>query len=387
MKLLFITRHYLNEKNGGSLCSRANVYAFASLFSDFSIIYPTKYGIKMEDFIPVKAKLFGCDDSRSKIRKGLDIYRGRLHRFVDYVKEHLTTHQYDIIVLDHSLVGAGIVNYIHSKTNSKIITIHHNIEHKYNEDNKQMLLFRYPYNYYANKAERETLNFSNLNLTLTKLDADYFAEWNKNINKYPIECLGNFETPDAPVIFDKYQGSQGKGVGMVISGSMNFPQTVDAIVNFLTIYYPVAKKISPLISLVLTGRNPAKKIKDLCRNDSTIKIVESPDDIFEVIKDGNLYVSPIFGGSGVKLRVMDGLRLGLPVLCHENSANGYETIMKAGYMFTYHDVSSFESSYTKLIHTKFEKKNIYESYRQTFSFEAGVKRLRDILKKHNLIDL
>lgn len=79
MKLLFITRHYLNEKNGGSLCSRANAYAFASLFSDFSIIYPTKYGIKMEDFIPVTAKLFGCDDSRSKIRKGLDIYRGRLH--------------------------------------------------------------------------------------------------------------------------------------------------------------------------------------------------------------------------------------------------------------------------------------------------------------------
>ena len=33
MKLLFITRHYLNEKNGGSLCSRANAYAFASLFS------------------------------------------------------------------------------------------------------------------------------------------------------------------------------------------------------------------------------------------------------------------------------------------------------------------------------------------------------------------
>lgn len=219
------------------------------------------------------------------------------------------------------------------------------------------------------------------------MDADYFAEWNKNLNKYPIECLGNFETPDAPVLFDKYQGTHGKGVRMVISGSMNFPQTVDAIVNFLTVYYPVAKKISPFISLVLTGRNPAKKIKDLCRNDSTIKIVESPDDIFEVIKDGNLYVSPIFGGSGVKLRVMDGLRLGLPVLCHENSANGYETIMKAGYMFTYHDVLSFESSYSKLIHTKFEKKNIYESYRQTFSFEAGIKRLRDILKKHNLIDL
>ena len=48
---------------------------------------------------------------------------------------------------------------------------------------------------------------------------------------------------------------------------------------------------------------------------------------------------------------------------------------------------SFESSYSKLIHTKFEKKNIYESYRQTFSFEAGVKRLRNILKKYNLIDL
>lgn len=386
MKVLFITRHYLNQKNGGSLCSRANVYAFASLFPDFSVIYPTKDGVKMENYLPTTAKLFGCDDHRSKIQKGLDIYRGRLHRFVDYVKNHLSNYCYDLIVLDHSLVGAWIVDYIHSHANSKLITIHHNIEKKYNKDNKQMILFRYPYNYFANKAERDTLNLSDLNLTLTKQDAAYFKDWNENISKHPVECLGNFEAPDAPVLFDKYIGSQEKGVRMVVSGSMNFPQTVDAIVNFLTQYYPIAKRMAPSISLVLTGRNPAKEIKNLCKDDPSIKIVESPEDIFEVIKDGNLYVSPIFGGSGVKLRVMDGLRLGQPVLCHENSAKGYEEIMKAGYMFTYHDASSFETAFSELIHTSFSKKEIYEAYRQTFSFEAGKKRLQYILEKYNLLD-
>ena len=78
------------------------------------------------------------------------------------------------------------------------------------------------------KSYMEKLNIDVTDGMLVQFEKymDGILEWNKNINKYPIECLGNFETPDAPVIFDKYQGSQGKGVRMVISGSMNFPQTV-----------------------------------------------------------------------------------------------------------------------------------------------------------------
>ena len=124
----------MHQKSGGSLCSRAYMFAFAKIFDSISIIYPTKKNVEMKDFLPKNASLYGCCDKRMKFKKALDIYCGRIHRFDRFVKKHLMRNSYDLIVIDHSILACGIIFYIKKKTKSKIITIHHNVERIYNRD-------------------------------------------------------------------------------------------------------------------------------------------------------------------------------------------------------------------------------------------------------------
>ena len=384
-KVLFITRHYMHQKSGGSLCSRAYMFAFAKIFDSISIIYPTKKNVEMKDFLPKNASLYGCCDKRMKFKKALDIYCGRIHRFDRFVKKHLMRNSYDLIVIDHSILACGIISYIKKKTKSKIITIHHNVERIYNRDNPQPLLIRFPYNYFANKAEKDAINLSDLNIVLTKQDKKFFYNWSENQNKRPLYVVGIFENHDSAILEDINREQNLTHHILIISGSLNFHQTEEAITTFLLNYYNDIKRITPDVKLIITGREPTNKIKYLCQIDESITLIESPKDIYNIIKKGSIYVSPIEGGSGIKLRVMDGLKLGVPVLCHDNSARGYEDLVNDGIIFTYHDMKTLEESYYAILNCHLTHKDIYDKFESYFGFNVGVSKLMSILAENNLL--
>lgn len=375
----------MHKASGGTLCSRAYMFAFANIFEKISIIYPTFAGINMDEFLPKNAVLYGCSDKRSKIRKAFDMYLGKIHRFGKYVKVHLKTHQYDIIIIDHSILACGIIKFIKHNTASKIITIHHNVEKNYNKDNLQPLLIRLPYNYFANKAEIHAINLSDLNITLTNQDRLFFSSWKKNISHNPIATCGIFENPNTTTTLDLKQQNSHNNPLLVISGSLNFPQTEIAIIDFIHKYYNLAKQITPNVKLIVTGRNPSKKTKQLCHEDNTITLIENPDDILSIVNRGNIYVSPIQGGSGLKLRIMDGLKLGLPIICHENSARGYEKMVEHRALITYNNQNSFKHAYKKVLINNLPRNTIRDLYKSEYGFQTGVLRLRTILNEYGIL--
>ena len=87
---LIITRHYLDENNGGSNASKGFIWSFGYICADCTLIYPEHTGLDSSKYIPNSVKKFPVFDNRSKMRKGIDVYRGRLHRFVEEGHE---THQ------------------------------------------------------------------------------------------------------------------------------------------------------------------------------------------------------------------------------------------------------------------------------------------------------
>lgn len=307
MKILFITRHYLDQKNGGSLGARAYLDAFSCLYEDLALLYPNHKNMDISNIVNPCIKLIPCDDNRPLLIKGLDIYKGKLHRFASILKRILLEKTFDIIVFDHSILGAELLPIIKAfACNSKVITIHCNVETIYNKDNPVSLLYRFPYTHYIEKAEKDCLNNSFLNLTVTKEDASFFK---REFNITNIEYWGTFEHRNSVHFALEASRKKSDVLKLVISGSLGFPQTNSAIVSFLTKYYPIIKSITPNVKLVITGRNPTGTINKLCSKDKSIRLVPNPNNIFEVIKQGDIYISPIFGGSGVKLRIMDGLTI------------------------------------------------------------------------------
>lgn len=380
-KVLIITRHYLDENNGGSNGSKAYIRALSELFPDCTLIYPEHLDKSSRMFIPPTINAIPCCDYRSKIKKGLDVYCGILHRLPRFVIEHIENNTYDIVVIDHSITANGIIEKVR-KSGCKTITIHHNNEYEYIRDNKPSLLYRWPYIYYSEKAERNALLMSDLNLTVTEKDKRSFCDRfpDRNIHSYNMGTF-HFQNLPADITDDGIRNCK----TFAITGSMNFQQSQKPIVDFVDKYFPLLLHKIPEARLIVAGRNPLKSIWDACERHNQISLIPNPENITEVINKADIYICPINTGSGVKLRVMDGLKLGLPVLGHSVSLNGYEPIQRDGFFFEYHDENSFLKSLDRIAHFHYNKKLVYNSFRSYFDFEAGKKRLEVILRKENII--
>ena len=381
MRVLIITNHYLDENNGGSNCSKANIRAISELYTDCTLIYPEHNDKSSENCMPRNIKAIPCYDHRSRLQKGMNIYCGVLHRMPMFVATHLENNRYDLVVFDHSITTNGIIHYV-KKQCGKILTIHHNNEAQYIRDNMPSLLYRWPYIHYSKKAERDALSMSDLNIALTEKDASSFRMWYPNAN---IHCytLGAFQYQNLPMEIQNER--EGVCKNFAITGSLNFKQSHRPVIEFVERYFPILLRTIPDARLVIAGRDPSENIRQVCSKIKNITLIPNPEDISKVISQADIYVCPINTGSGVKLRVMDGLKLGLPILGHTVSLNGYETIKNDGFFFDYDDERSFEQALSAIVNLNYKKQQVYNSFLAYFSFESGKKRLQEILQKENLL--
>ncbi len=105
----------------------------------------------------------------------------------------------------------------------------------------------------------------------------------------------------------------------------------------------------------------------------------------EVLKKGDIYICPTNLGSGIKLRIMDGLKWGMPVLTHKVSARGYEELERRNILKVYDTIESFKSKLKSLLDEPINKSEILSTYDSLFSFQSGIKRLSETLLKNNII--
>jgi glycosyltransferase involved in cell wall biosynthesis len=391
MKVLFFTHHFLDDNSGGSFASRAYVNAFTEISDSCMLMYPDS-GKSISQFIHKKCILKGVKYERSNIGKVIDYYRGRIHRYTDIIIPQIQEFQPDIVVFDNSRTTAGILKIV-KKTGPKIITIHHNYEIEYYKGTKQFIAWRYPFMHYMKEAESTAVLYSDLNLTLTDEDTSllqihYDPQKTKKIVK-----LGSFESSKNSISnTDKEKNltqSQIKKLCFVITGTLGSYQTEVSVIPFLENEYPELLKLIPGSRLIIAGHNPSNKLKNVCSKFPSVQLIADPENMQEIIARADVYICPTCVGGGLKLRIMDGLKAGLPVITHEVSARGYTDFSKANSLFIYHNKETFRESVNQLM-DEINKGNLNNEkikglYKSVFSFESGVKRLKEIMCQNEII--
>jgi len=173
-------------------------------------------------------------------------------------------------------------------------------------------------------------------------------------------------------------------LSVVITGTLIAKQTEDGVTWFIDNFLPILKRYEN-ISITIAGRDPSKKLQMLCRKHDIITLVANPANMNNIIKEADIYICPIRLGSGLKLRVMDGLRNGIPVIAHKTSASGYEAHFNKPWfkIFTGKDdfEREFHNLYTSLMQKEFTKVEIEKHFYRDFSFEAGINRLKQVLAR------
>ena len=382
MRFLIITNHFLDSNNGGSFASRAYINAFAELADKCLLLYPCN-GANIEQYINKGVILKGIKNEKNKLSKLIDIYLGRINRYSETLLRDVSSFDPDIVVFDNSRSSAGLIKQVKS-LGKKVITIHHNYEMQYYDGTKPPLLWRFPFMYFMRKAECAAVLYSDINLTLTNQDAELLQKNYDREKEADFKCVGVFECKRTEQSgFPNSELKTGSNLCFAITGSLNSYQTEVSLIPFLEEYFPVLLEAFPESELIIAGKNPSIAIKRLCQRYSHVELIANPPEMPEIMKQADIYICPVAVGGGLKLRVMDGLKMGLPVLSHIISARGYDDFIETGFLLTYNDKTSFKNGLLKVgaffKEGEIDSKRIKLLYKQTFSFEAGISRLKRAL--------
>lgn len=376
MKTLFIERIYLHGHGGGPNAARAFINALAEISDELTLFYPQKEG-KEAEYIADNVSMVPSLNNYSKLHKGLLTLVGQLNFLHDIPSEFLVPGRFDLLflVVLNQLRGLSI----NSKNRAKIITLHHNYEYEYVRDNARKL-FKLSQLSSVKHAEKRAIQLSDLNLCLTSDDIELFKRhYDKNAN-YALAGTFDYQTKENKT---PKQEKSGKTT-FIITGDLSFKQSNASILPWIHTYYPILKEVRPNSLLIIAGRNPSYELQTVCK-EKGIELIASPENMDYVLIRGDYYICPIDLGGGIKIRCMDGLKWGMPVLAHKVSARGYQSMIQQEVFQSYDSAESFRNSLKSLLAINKRPQEVIDAYNSYFSYENGKKRLLRILKTNKIL--
>lgn len=369
MKVLFVTYHYLHGSGGGVFASRGYINAFAALSERMTLLCPVKDGRHPEGIDPSIHRTEVPYD-KPVFWKFVDLLFGKIHRYHGVYEKTLLSGDYDTVVFDACYVSFGLIGKAH-KAGCRVITIHHNYQCDYVRDNYVFPL-RLPMLFWTRLSERAAVRKSDLNFVLTVEDKALLEEHYAPCA--PIRVLGVFEyeRKNPPRTVASVQDPV-----FIVTGNLGMLQTEVPLMEWIDSCYAVLREEVPDASVVVAGKNPSNRLTARCL-DHDIEVFPNPLDMQDVLNHGKYYLCPASMGGGLKLRMMDGLKNGMPVLAHVDAARGYERFVDRS-VFCYRDEDSFRDALRRMLDANPDRAEMARVYQEEFSFDAGVERLRSLL--------
>lgn len=378
-KVLFVAVLNPFKSGGGSQATRAYMDATIEIFGAKNVDVMTNTEVQVPEHYRQINFIFV--PQRSKIRSYLLFPFGVLGRFSESVASFLKSHDdYEYCIMNGGLEAGWCYKHIRNLSVKKV-TIHHNQEVQYCMDTKNILTLRGRWPYTVRMVERNAYKYSDYNLFLTQQDLKEMED-TYGTAKGKNRLISTFDIKDALIV---HPVDEEKSFNIVASGTMGHYQTIHGIMDFYNRYYAIAKRLIPELKVLLTGRNPSKEIFSLeSASHHSFSVVANPEDIIEKVQRGRIFLCPTDIGSGLKLRAMDGLKCGLPILAHEVSARGYDYFFDKPYYRVYHDEASFEMGLNDILNFLADNPNstqlINRDYYCYFGFEKGVERFGTALQ-------
>lgn len=382
MNVLFITRIDPFRKNGGAYATRAYLEAFSEVSDKCDCLISCE--VQLPDMANNNIKFIKVPD-RTVFQKILFPFSKVTHRFVPFIyklaKLNRNYADYDTIVMNGGVLSGSMIDYFKS-LGKTVITIHHNVEHFYHKDNKTIDSFGGRIFYIVDGNEKNAILKSDLNLSISKADIEELKQYYKLENINTFHYIGCFEHKERKNNITPNHTE--KNNTLLITGSLCDVQTKQSIKYFINNYITAIKHTFPTWQIIIAGRNPDDELISLC-DSFGIKVIANPDNMDAIVQSCDVYICPTFLGSGLKLRIMDALRNGRPVITHIISGRGYEEFFNKPYFKLYSNIDEFSQGLKTIIASSISQNLIIEDYKSQFSYLSGVNRLRSILSNAKLI--
>ncbi len=258
------------------------------------------------DVIPINTdiKLFKLIQNLFFSKLPYNLERFYSTKFSGKIISSLKGNTFDIVLLE-GLSMAIYIPVIQSYTSAKIIMRAHNIEYKIWEglagDKKGMLNKRYLkiISYRLKHFEHRQLNLYDGLVPITENDAVHYEKMGY---KGPFQIvpfgldLENYPDPD----------KESESKDLVFLGALDWNPNIDGLKWFLKEVWPQIHKEYPDLHFHIGGRNPSKRLLPLL-DIPGIKYYGEVEDTNSFMAKGRLLVVPLFSGSGMRVKIIEGL--------------------------------------------------------------------------------
>lgn len=109
---------------------------------------------------------------------------------------------------------------------------------------------------------------------------------------------------------------------ILFCGSMDMHPNQEAMEYFLRQIWPHVVAQAPDVNLQVVGRKPPEWLNEVARTDPRIQVTGFVDDVREYFQKAVVCICPILSGGGTRLKILDSLAMGVPVVSTSFAASG-----------------------------------------------------------------
>ena len=246
-----------------------------------------------------------------------NISRFRSSRMADLIKDTLQKDHFDCVLLD-SLHMTLYTDTIRSNFNGMIYLRTHNIEYKIwsdlavNTKNQLKKLYLHKLAYDLKSYEYGAINKMDGVLTLSTKDSSELASWKVSVA---------VKTVPVAIPSDLNKSNYCENTNFFHLGSMNWQPNIEAVQRLIKIFPKIKKKL-PEAELHIAGSKNLESVKLPIENG--IFIDGYVPDLNEYCKKIGILVSPIQSGSGIRIKILEMMALGIPVITTDIGAQGID---------------------------------------------------------------
>lgn len=288
---------------------------------------------------------------------------------------------FDIVHADHAAM-VPLALYIKNKYKIPVGHRLHNIEWKIWDrysDNLSKLNPKYWYVKQQSKVlRRKEIEFYDqvdVNFAITEIDKNYAKKSSPNANI----CIASAGVnPDEwkPINKDRNPNQ------MIIATILSWIHNINALKWFINSVFLEVQKSNPKAILNIIGKNPPDWL--IRSKHPNLNILGYVEKVQPHLDQASIYIAPLFVGSGIRIKILEAMAMGLPVLATSVSAEGINAREEHG-LYICNDAESYINTIIKLMNepeiTKQKGKKAREYVTENYSWEINVKIMLDEYKK------
>jgi polysaccharide biosynthesis protein PslH len=123
------------------------------------------------------------------------------------------------------------------------------------------------------------------------------------------------------------------GGTIVFTATMSWAANVDGIHFLLDEVFPLLLRVRPRIKAVIIGRNPPASLSDKIRERGlNVTLTGFVEDIRPHVAQANVYVIPLFVGSGTRIKAFEAMAMGRPVVSTSLGIEGLDVTDGADFL-------------------------------------------------------